>query len=155
MADVKMSEIEIFWKEREERFGGKVLFNTYATLMGECGSGKTNGRGGLLYVIADRVYFEDFERQSALMAMFNRKDSNYEKTEISFLLSDISGFRKIAEKWGQACISDASLANSVPELKGFKKLFTRGFTLIQIKDRPSLIMEIMEDTAFKKYIPQV
>ena len=155
MADVKLSEVEKFWKEREERLGGKVEFNSYATLIGECGSGKINGRGGLFYIVADRVYFEDFERQNALMAMFNKKDSDYEKTEISFLLSDITGLRKIAEKWGKSCIAEGSIADRIPELKGIKTFFTRGFYLVQLKDRAPLVMEIMEDEAFKKFIPGI
>ncbi|MDA3959023.1 hypothetical protein [Oceanispirochaeta sp.] len=153
MADEKLSEVEKFWKKREEKLGAKIEFYSYATLIGECGSGKMNGRGGLFYVVADRVYFEDFERQNALMAMFNRKDSDYEKTEISFLLSDIKSMRKISEKWGKACISEGSLSEKIPELKGFMTFFTRGYSIIFLKDRSPLVLEIMEDEAFKKYIP--
>lgn len=152
MAVDNQGEINNFWKEREERYGGKLEFQTYAALIGEAGSGKLNGRGGLCYIIADRVYFEDFEKQNALMAMFNRKDSDYEKTELSFLLSDISSMKKVSEKWGKACIDDDSLSERIPELKGFKAMFVRGYWLIELKNRPSLIMEIMEDDGFRKFL---
>ena len=100
MAEKQSEEIQKFWKEREDRLGGKIEFQSYAALVGEAGSGRVNGRGGLCYQIGERVYFEDFEKHNALMALFNKKDDNYEKTEISFLLEDVIEIRKVSEKWG-------------------------------------------------------
>jgi len=153
MADNVNDEIQKFWNEKESRLGGKVEFNTYAALIGECGSGKLNGRGGLCYIIGDRAYFEDFEKNNALMAMFNRKDSDYEKTVISFQLSDVTGMRKISEKWGKESINEGFQYRSIPELKGLRALFIRGFWLIELKDRPALVMEIMDAEGFRKFLP--
>jgi len=151
-ADIN-SEVQKFWSEKESSLGGKVEFNTYAALIGECGSGKLNGRGGLCYIVGDRAYFEDFEKNNALMAMLNRKDSDYEKTIISFQLSDVTGMRKISEKWGRACVMEGISSKTVPELKGLGALFVRGYWLIEVKDRPALVMEIMDDAGFRKFLP--
>ena len=152
MAADMNSEVQKFWSEKESSLGGKVEFNTYAALIGECGSGKMNGRGGLCYIIGDRVYFEDFEKNNALMAMFNRKDTDYEKTLISFQLSDVTGMKKITEKWGKASISEGIDSTRIPELKGLKALFTRGYWLIELKDRPALVMEIMDDDGLRSFL---
>ncbi len=146
-------EVKKFWSEKEASLGGKVLFNTYAALVGECGSGKPNGRGGLCYIVGDRIYFEDFEKHNALMAILNRKDTGYEKTVISFLISDVIGMRKVSEKWGRASIAEGFAWDRIPELKGLSALFVRGYWLIELKDRPALIMEIMDDEGLRKFLP--
>ncbi|MDC7234859.1 MAG: hypothetical protein PQJ58_16615 [Spirochaetales bacterium] len=154
MAAENQSEVVKYWKEKEERLGGKIEYQSYAVLIGESGSGQFNGRGGLGFVIGGRFYFEDFEKQNALMALFNRKDSDYEKTELSFPLSDIRGIRKVSEKWGKRCVEDDQNEQAAPELKGLPAVFIRGYYLIQIKDRPSLVMEIMEIEKLMEMIPQ-
>lgn len=150
MAADKQPEVDKFWQEKEEKLGGKLEYQSYAVLIGECGSGKFNGRGGLAYIINGRFYFEDFEKNNALMAMFNRKDSDYEKTELSFPLSDVKNIRKIPEKLGKLCIESRKDEDSIPSLKGFQSLFVRGYQIVELKDRPSLIMEIMEVEELKK-----
>ncbi|MBF9018729.1 MULTISPECIES: hypothetical protein [unclassified Oceanispirochaeta] len=153
MAANKQPEVDKFWQEKEESLGGKLEYQSYAVMMGESASGKFNGRGGLGYVINGRFYFEDFEKQNALMAMFNRKDSDYEKTEISFPLTDVKVIRKIPEKWGKMCIESQQDEDKIPTLNGLTSLFVRGYLLIQLKDRPSLIMEIMEIEKLQKLLP--
>lgn len=150
MAEKQSAEIQKFWKEREDRHGGSIEFQSYAALIGEAGSGKVNGRGGLCYQIGDRVYFEDFEKHNALMALFNKKDDDYEKTEISFLMEDVIELRKVSEKGGMSCIEDGSLEDGLPALTGLKSLFVRGYTMIRLKNRPALIMEIMDLEGFQK-----
>lgn len=152
MAADKQPEVDKFWHEKEEKFGGKLEYQSYAVLIGECGSAKFNGRGGLCYVINGRFYFEDFEKTNALMAMFNRKDADYEKTELSFPLSEVKGIRKIPEKFGKRCVEFKQDVDKVPTLKGLPSLFIRGYQLVELKDRPSLIMEIMDVEKLKKMI---
>lgn len=152
MAANKQPEVDKYWKEKEERFGGKLEYQSYAVLIGECGTGKFNGRGGLCFVINGRFYFEDFEKNNALMAMFNRKDSEYEKTEISFPLSDIIEIRKIPEKWGKLCVESQQDEDKIPTLKGLASMFVRGLMLVKLKDRPSFVMEIMEIEALQKLL---
>jgi hypothetical protein len=152
MAANKQPEVDKYWKDKEERLGGKLEYQSYAVLVGECGTGKFNGRGGLGFVINGRFYFEDFEKNNAMMAMFNRKDSEYEKTEISFALSDVIEIRKIPEKWGKICVESPQDEDQIPTLKGLASIFVRGYMLVSLKDRPSFIMEIMEIEALQKLL---
>ena len=151
MPSEKLSEADKFWKEREEAYGGSLEFQSYAVLLGESGSGKTNGRGGLCFVIGGRFYFEDFEKQNAMMALFGRKDKDYEKTEISFPLDSLKGLKKISEKWARQSVSEVLNEELIPELKGIFAIFSRGFWLVQLEDRPSLVMEIMDIEKFRKF----
>lgn len=152
MAANKQPVVDKYWKDKEEKLGGKLEYQSYAVLVGECGTGKFNGRGGLGFVINGRFYFEDFEKNNALMAMFNRKDSDYEKTEISFALSDVLNIRKIPEKWGKLCIESQLDEEKIPTLKGLASIFVRGVILVTLKDRPSFVMEIMEIEGLQKLL---
>ena len=147
------NQIEKFWKEKEEALGGKVLFQTYVTYVGEAGSGLINGRGGLFYIVGDCLYFEDFEKHNALMALFNRKDSSYEKTEFSLPLEDIRSVQRVAEKDARACVGGIIDENSLPSLGKLRSLFTRGYWRLSVHEKASLFFEIMDDTALFRYLP--
>ena len=147
------AKIEQFWKEKEEALGGKILYQTYATFLGEAGSESINGRGGLFYVVGDRIYFEDFEKFNAMMALFNRKDDKYEKTELSMLLVDVLNIQRVSEKYAKACINGNIREDDVPPLSKIKSIFYRGYWKITVKDRPAMFLEIMDDAGLLKLIP--
>ncbi len=153
MGATQQEEIQAFWKEREERFGGSIRYHSYATLIGEAGSGEVNGRGGLCYIIKETFHFEDFEKYSAMMALFNRKDKNYSKTEIALPLGQIQGLVKIPEKWGYTYVSEGLKDGPIPELKGMAAWFRRGLWLLHLRDRPSLIMDIMAPEELRSLLP--
>ena len=148
-------QIAKFWQDKEEALGGKILFQTYVTYLGEAGSDSFSGRGGLLYIVNDRLYFEDFEKQNAMMALFNRKDDNYEKTEFSFLLSDVESMQRVSEKDAKECIRGIQEENSLSSLTKFSSLFTRGYWRIGVKNRSSLFFEIMDDKGLNPFLPSL
>lgn len=144
-----------FWQEKEEALGGKVQFQTYATFLGEAGSESFNGRGGLFYIVKDRLYFEDFEKHNALMALFNRKDDDYEKTILSFDLEEVVRGRRVAEREARACIAGQIDPEEVPALGPFRSFFARGCRQLFLKDGRSLFFEIMDDKALLGLLPSL
>lgn len=147
------AKIEQFWKEKEETLGGKVLHQTYATFLGDAGAESFNGRGGLLYVVGNRIYFEDFEKFNAMMALFNRTDDKYAKTEFSMLLEDVKAVQRVSEKDAKSCIMGILKEDALPSLTKFKSLFYKGYWEIEVKDRPAMFFEIMDDTKLFELIP--
>ena len=87
MKDVE-SEARKFWEEKESEKGGKVTFYTFATFLGRS-SDRQVTNGGLVYIIDDKIYFEDFEKENWLVKLISRKQK-YEKTEFSVKRSEIS-----------------------------------------------------------------
>jgi len=154
MASEDQNQADRFWKEKEELLGGNIVFQTFATLVGEAASETENGRGGLCYIVNDRFYFEDFEKQNALMALFGRKDADYEKTEMSFPLEEVTVLQKVAEKDAKACIAGLQKENEILTLKGLKSLFSRGYWRFEFRDRASLFFEIMEEKKLFKHFPE-
>jgi hypothetical protein len=148
-------QIRKFWSEKEDVLGGKVQFQTYATFLGEAGSDSFNGRGGLFYIIGDCLYFEDFEKHNALMALFNRKDDDYEKTELSFPLEEILEAQKVSEKDARACIRGGMEEDRLPTLSKFQSFFARGYWRLAAKGRRSLFFEIMDDKALLELLPSL
>ncbi len=148
-------QVKKFWEKKEELLGGKVIFQTYVTYIGDAGTAEYNGRGGLFYIVNDRLYFEDFEKFNALMALFNRKDDAYEKTEFSIPLEDITMMYRVTEKDAKACIDGEIEDDKVPEMSKFKSFFNRGYWKIVSKGRRTMFMEIMEEEALMKHLPNL
>ena len=78
---------EEFWSGREEQYGGKVRYFTFSHFLGNSQSGYKE-LPGLLFVIDNNLYFEDFEKDSMFGRLMGRKKS-YEKTEFSIPLDQL------------------------------------------------------------------
>lgn len=111
-----------FWAEIEEKRGGKVVFFTFSKYVGRSRS-EVDNLPGLLYVINDIAYFEDFEKDNMLAKLIGRK-KKYEKTEFSFPLENVTKVQFVSQGNALKCISGL-VADE--ELKGMTKL-TRIFT---------------------------
>lgn len=139
-----MDESEQFKSEREEKFGGKIRYMTYATLIGEAGSGSKKSKGGILYIINDTLYFEDFERQNALMALMGQKEK-YSKTEFSVDLQEISLIKEIREKNASDCVYGIVNENEIlPTTRGLMSLFFKSVIQLKFNDRPSLFFDFLD-----------
>ena len=142
-------QVKKFWAEKEETYGGKVTFQTFVTYMGEPGGGEVYSKGGLFFIINDRLHFEDFEKHNALMAMFNRQ-ADYEKTEFSFPLQDIQSLKRFSEKQAYACIKGDMDEQDLTEMSLFKAFFSRRFWKMSINNRPSIFFEVLDEMNFIK-----
>ncbi|MBI9100181.1 MAG: hypothetical protein JEY91_16990 [Spirochaetaceae bacterium] len=143
-----MKDAEQFKTEREEKFGGKIRFLSYARFIGRASTKKVLNRGGLLYVIGDNLYFEDFERTAGVMTMFNHKE-NYTKTELSFDLGEISMVKKINEKSAISSVRGNTEENQIlPVTKGFLGFFVTPVVQIMVHNQTSLFLDIMDNDGF-------
>jgi len=147
-----MKDAEQFKREREERFGGKIEYLSYTTLMGRAMTGKVTNCGGLLYLIKDTFHFEDFERTGGLMVLFNQKE-DYEKTEFTIKLSDISIVKEIKEKNAVNCIQGFSDENQIlPLKKSIFTVFSKSVLQIIINDQPSVFLDLLDKEGFVSLI---
>lgn len=139
-----MDETEQFRKDREEKYGGEIRFMTYATFIGEAGAGKKLNRGGILFVIKDQIYFEDFERQNTLMSLMGVKEK-YSKTEMNVSLENVSVIKEIKEKNASDCILGLVNENEIlPLSNNLLNLFSNRAIQIQRNDSPSLFFDFLE-----------
>ncbi len=132
-----------FWSELEEKHGGKVRFFTFTKFLGRSQSTMDN-LPGLLYIINNVLYFEDFEKDNMLARLVGRK-KKFEKTEFSVSLDRLDKVRIVLR--GQAL---NVIAGIVPggELQGISRLrsfFSTPVYQLYLDDGESLFFEQVMD----------
>lgn len=150
----QMKDAEQFKKEREEQWGGKIEYLSYVTLIGRASAEKVANKGGLLYLIHDTLYFEDFESTGGLMVLFNQK-VDYTKTEFSIDLKDITIVKEVKEKNAAACVCGFMDEQEIlPFSGGLFTLFSKSVIQIIINNQPSVFFDILNKDDFKEMINQ-
>ncbi|MBN2659323.1 MAG: hypothetical protein JXR86_19870 [Spirochaetales bacterium] len=147
-----MDEAEEFKREREEQFGGKIRFMSYARYVGEAGGTKPLNIGGLLFVINDTIHFEDFESQNSLMSLMGQK-KKYTKTEFSIELGDISVLKEVREKNANECVSGVIHENGILNAPGgLAALFFKSVVQLVLNNKPSLFFDFLDKEGFKTVV---
>ena len=130
-----------FWRQTAEKRGGAVGFFTFATLVGRTGGNILNFPG-LLYLVGDFFWFEDFERDNWLSKMFAGR-SKWEKTELSFSKSEIDFARVVSRMGAARCMAGAVAPQKVSPASIFTKLFSSPVTEVVMKDGSAIFFEVM------------
>jgi hypothetical protein len=133
-------EARKFWREKEAEKGGKVRFYTFATYFGRSGD-RSVSLGGLLYLVDDRLYFEDFEKESWLLKIMNRK-SSYEKTEFVLNTSDISESRVTSRGSAFNCVEGFVDPGETKKLSGIVRWLVKPVLQITMKNGSAHFFEI-------------
>jgi hypothetical protein len=147
-----MDEAEEFKKEREEQYGGKIRFMSYARFIGKAGTGQLANIGGILYIINDTIHFEDFESQNPLMALMGQK-KKYSKTEFSLELKDISIVKEIREKNANDCVLGMVEENQILNAPGgLFALFAKSAVQLLLNGSPSVFLDFLDKEGFLKVL---
>jgi hypothetical protein len=139
-------EAENFWAEKEQEKGGKVRFFTFATYMGSTG-GRPTSLGGLLYIIDEQLYFEDFEKDNWFAKIISRK-KNYEKTELDFGVDDITEIKTISKSSALNCIAGIIKDEDTKSVSIVTKALFQSIVQIRLKNSISHFFDIMRDKEF-------
>ena len=145
MKDVE-EEAREFWAKKEQEKGGKVEFYTFATYMGRW-SDRSVTLGGLIYIIKNSIYFEDFEKENWILRIVQRK-SKYEKTEFSINIADISETKMTSRNSALNCIEGLIEPGSTKTLAPIMKLLAKPVVQINLKNGSALFFEIMKAGEF-------
>lgn len=141
-----------FRRDKEALLGGKIRFLTYTKYMGKAASQKMVNRGGVLFVIDDTIYFEDFERTGGMVLLLNKKEE-YSKTEFSIKLDKITIVKKIKEKDAKHCIQGTIEENEIlPARTGIGSLFFQIVIQVFIEGQSSIFLDFLEPDGFIKLI---
>ncbi len=136
-----------FWEEIEEKRGGKVRFFTFSKFIGRSASSMEN-LPGLLYVVNNIVYFEDFEKDNMLAKIIGRK-KKYEKTEFNFSIEDVEKIQFVSQGNALKCISGLIAGQEIKGMGRFSKVFTNPVYQIILGNGESVFFEqVMDEKAF-------
>jgi hypothetical protein len=139
-----------FWRQTAERRGGEIRFFTFATLVGRSGGSFLNFPG-LLYLVGDFFWFEDFERENWLSKIFASR-TKWEKTELSFSKSEVQFTRIVARGGAARCISGAIPPEKVASASVFTMIFSSPLIQVGLKDGSAIFFEILQRKEFLAHL---
>ena len=139
-------EAENFWAEKEQEKGGKVRFFTFATYIGNTG-GRPTSLGGLLYIVNERLYFEDFEKDNWFAKIISRK-KNYEKTEFDLDIQEIAEIKTISKSSALNCIAGIVDDEDTKPVSMITKALFQSIVQIRIRNSISYFFDVMRDKEF-------
>jgi hypothetical protein len=130
-----------FRRQTAVKRGGEIGFLTYAVLLGRSGD-RHLGLGGLLYTVGDAAWFEDFERENWLSKLTGGK-SRYEKTELSFALSEVAFTRAVSRSSAERCIGGRCSPGQIRAVGPLARMLSSTVTQVHMRDGSSLFFEVM------------
>ena len=135
-----------FWKEREDEKGGKIRFNTFATFIGRSGEKKVD-LGGLVYLIDNLVYFENFAKDNAFLKILT-KTKEFQKTEFSFSVHGIKSVKEVSQGEAANCINGVVPDTETKPVTSFLRFFANPVLQVQMEGGYSYFFDIMKRKEF-------
>jgi hypothetical protein len=130
-----------FWRATAAKRGGEIGLFTFATLLGKSGDQPLN-LPGLLYTVADAVWFEDFERDNWLARVMGGRQK-YEKTELRFLKGEVAFTRPVSRGTAARCIAGVVSPDATRALSPLARLFSTPAAQVSLKDGSALFIEVL------------
>ncbi|HET6451898.1 MAG TPA: hypothetical protein VFI08_11340 [Spirochaetia bacterium] len=137
---------EDFWKRTAERRGGEIGFLTFATLLGRSDDEPLD-LPGLLYTVGEAAWFEDFERDNWLAKIIGGR-RKFEKTEISFLRSEVQAAQLVARSAATRCIAGGLPAEEIRAISGVGKFFSTPVVQVRLAGGSSLFFDMIRRDLF-------
>lgn len=142
----KEEDPEEFWQHTAEKRGGQVGFLTFATLMGRAGD-RPLDLPGLLYVVGDMVWFEDFERDNWLSKIMGGR-RKFEKTELSFGRSEIRSSRLVSRSSALRCIAGGLGVDQARPVSTFSRIFSTPIVQVSLHNGTTLFFDMIRRVEF-------
>jgi hypothetical protein len=138
-----------FWTEIEEKHGGKVTFFTFTKFLGRSQASPEN-LPGLLYIINNVLYFEDFEKDNMLAKLIGRK-KKFEKTEFNIALDRLSRSQIVLRGQALNCIAGMVAGENIRPISKFRAFFSTPVYQLMFEDGESFFFEqVMDQKQFFK-----
>ena len=143
----KAEDPSVFWRAVEERRGGPVTFSSFAQLLGRSGGG-TLALAGLLYLVNDIAWFEDFPKDNWIARMLDG-NAEYEKTEISFALSEVAAVRFVRRGGALQCVGGGTDPEKVPEASRLAQFFAVPIVEVLFHNRSAVFFDLLRRREFE------
>ncbi len=142
MSDQEM-DAESFLRSLENQNGGPLEWKTYAFYLGAAGEGNPRSLGGLMYVVAGRIFFEDFERENSLLKLFGRRQK-YEKFKIEAPLASLKECRSVSAFDARRVINGKLAAEQVSPLGSVQKIIHKRTEELLFDDGSAWFLEMYD-----------
>jgi hypothetical protein len=142
----KEEDPDEFWQRTAAKRGGEVGFLTFATLLGRSDD-RPLDLPGLLYVVGDQVWFEDFERDNWLAKIVGGR-KKFEKTELSFGRGEIRSSQLVSRSSAVRCIAGALAVDKLHAVSAWARVFSTPIVQVSLANGTTLFFDMIRRTEF-------
>ncbi len=135
-----------FWRDVEKKRGGPVSFVSFATLLGRSDGSRVD-LPGLLYVVDDTAWFEDFEKDSWLLRLL-APNRGFQKTEISFGLGEVEAARMVTRRSALRCFSGSVRPTDLRAASPFRQWISVPVVELILRDGAALFFDLIKRREF-------
>lgn len=144
-------DTQTFLRNLEEQNGGPLEWKTYAFFVGESGDENPRSLGGLIYVVAGKLVFEDFERENSLIRLIGKK-KKYEKFKVETPLINIREVRAVAASDARRTVRGKAEAGELPALSGIRKILEKRMEAVIFEDGTAWFFEMYDREGLKNVL---
>ncbi len=144
------NETQDLLQQLETENNGKITYKTYALFLGNGERGVKN-LGGLLYIVNNRLIFEDFERQGGMLQLLVKRKQKYEKTKFSLTLDDVTRIDPVFRSTANYALRTRTEGRSIPKATGLMKVVRRIVTQICTKNGGPYYFELFDEKGLKTF----
>ena len=142
---------EEFWRQTAAKRGGEIGFLTFATLLGRA-SDQPLDLPGLLYLVGETVWFEDFERDNWLSKIMGGR-KKFEKTEVSFNRAEVRSTQLVARSGAVRCIAGAVPAERLVPVSAVGRFLGTPIVQVSLSGGTTLFFDMIRRTEFIALFP--
>src|SRR5208283_2065053 len=137
---------EEFWRQTAAKRGGEIVFLTFATLLGRA-SDQPLDLPGLLYLVGETLWFEDFERDNWLSKIMGGR-KKFEKTEISFVRAEVRAVQLVSRGSAARCIAGAVPAERLSPVSAVGRILSTPVVQVSLSNGTSLFFDMISRGEF-------
>jgi len=142
---------EDFWRQTAAKRGGEIGFLTFATLLGRAADQPLD-LPGLLYLVGETVWFEDFERDNWLAKIMGGR-KKFEKTEISFARAEVRATRLVSRSSAARCIAGAVPAETLRPVSAVGRVLSTPIVQVSLSGGTSIFFDMIRRIEFIALFP--
>lgn len=135
-----------FWREVEARRGGTVGFYSFASLLGRS-DGSRLDLPGLLYVVNETAWFEDFEKDNWLARVVTGT-RKFQKTELSFAVAEVAEVRTVTRRRAALCLAGHARAEALPRASPLALFFSVPIVNVLLRTGSAIFFDILKREEF-------
>src|SRR6056297_1444719 len=138
-------------EQLERENGGPIKWRTYAFLLNREGS-KIDGIGGLLYIVGDRLIFEDFESQRPRYLVLGSRRKTYTKTKLQVSLDSITSFMPLTRGDALRVMEGKIPLEEVKPPTGIRKLLDRTVHVLRFTEGDPWFCELFDPEGLEDFL---
>jgi len=138
-------------KQLEHENGGPILWRTYAFLLTQEGR-RIGSLGGLLYIVGDRLIFEDFESQRPYYLVLGARRKTYRKTKLQAPIDSVTSLTPLSRSDAQRVMEGKISLDEVKVPSGIRKFLDRTVHALRFTEGDPWFCELFDPAGLGDFL---